>query len=461
MIKNNFGTSLEDYFSFANVKTVIDKFDRLLKGTKFPPLLRNAKLVLGTFAVLIFFLLIFLIRTYSTSKVNIPVYKVTRGNFLVSITESGDIRAKNSTSIVTPRVQGNLKIIYMVPEGTYIHAGDTVIKFDPTEALTNLQNAQAKLEMTESDRAELLANQKSMLTNLKSALKSVELSFELSKLNLDQMKFEANIKQLQAKLENEKDQLSLNKAKQELESQKIIQKSELSKMDLQVQQDKASLQKAQRDLAALTITAPKEGLVVYETNWSSGRKLMIGDTPSPGMPLVSLPDLSTMQSITYVNEVDISRVKNGQNVIVKLDAFQDSTFKGIISSVALLGRSEDNNSNIKVFEVDVDIQSHSALLKPGMTTSNQIIFDKIQNAIYIPRESVFNKEGERIVYLKDGTSFKDQEVETGEKSENYIVISKGLQPHEEVALIDPTLNSDRLEINNSRNNTSNFPAMIK
>ena len=452
---------LKKNLSITSLKFSFDKFDKYLKGTKLPPILKNTKLVAGSFAGIIFIILVLLFKSFSVSKSNVPVYKVTRDNFLVSITESGEIRAKNSTSVVTPRVQGNLKIIYIVPEGTYVHAGDTVVKFDPTEALTNLKNAESKLEITESDKAKLMADQKSSLTNLESALKGAELSFELSKLNLEQMKFEAEIKQQQAKLEHEKNQLSLAKAKQDLESQKIIQKSELSKIDIQVQQDRSNLEKAKRDLSTLTLTAPKEGLVVYETNWSTGRKVMIGDTPWPGMPVISLPDLSSMQSMTYVNEVDVSRVRKGQKVLVKLDAFQDSTFTGVISSVASLGRNKDRNSNIKVFEVEVDMQSQSSILKPGMTSSNKIIIDQIPNVIYVPQESVFDKGGKKIVYLKNGSGFEDQEVETGEKSENYIVITKGLNPSDEVALIDPNLKLDDFEINSEKNKTVNYPSTVK
>ncbi len=452
---------LRKKISITSLKSFLNKFDNYLKDKKLPPFLKNAKLIIGSAGVFLIIIIVLIAGSFSGGKTNVPVYKVVKGNFQVSITESGEIRAKNATSIVTPRVKGSLKITYIVPEGKYVQAGDTVVKFDPTEALTNLKDAESKLEITISDKAKLLADQKSQLTNLESALKSAQLSFELSKLNLEQMKFEAEIKQQQAKLEHEKNKLSLLKAKQDLESQKIIQKSELSKIDLQVEQDRANLEKAKRDLAALTLTAPKEGLVVYEINWSTGRKVMIGDTPWSGMPIVSLPDLSAMQSLTYVNEVDVSRVKKGQKVIVKLDAFQDSTFTGFISAVAPLGKNKDKNSNIKVFEVEVDIQSQSTILKPGMTTSNKIVIDQIPNVIYIPQESVFEKEGKKIVYIKNGSGFDDQQVETGEKSEDYIVVKKGLKPGDEVALLDPNLKPGELEINSEKSSSGNSPAMVK
>jgi len=421
-----------------------------LKSIKSLPLFDNKwKAAASVFFILI--ALYFLSTLFSGDTINLPTFEVKRESFSVVIVESGEISAKNATSISTPRVRGNLKVVYLVPEGTYVKENDTVVRFDPTEALNNLRDAESKLEMALSEKAKVVANQKSTITRTESDLKSAELTYELSKLNLEQMKFEAAIKQQESKLQHQRNELSYLKAKQELESQKIIQKSEFSKVEIEVQQRRTDLDRAKRDVEMLTLTAPKEGLAVYETNWSTGRKIAIGDTPWPGMTLISLPDLSSMQSITFVNEVDVSRVKKDQKVIVKLDAFQDSSFQGKISSVASLGKSKDNNSSIKVFEILVDILSQSEILKPGMTTSNKIIINEIPSVLFIPQESVFEKEGRKIVYVKRGSSFDETFVELGEKSDNYIVVTKGISEGDIIALRDPTISIEETSTDNPNN----------
>ncbi len=437
---------------FSKLKSIFSNEETL---SKLPSFLRNKKIAYVLFSLLIL-LVILIFTSLRTAETNIPTYTVKKDNFLVSITESGELRAKNSISISTPRIRGSLKIIYLEPEGNNVKAGDVVVKFDPTEAMNNLKEAESKLEIAQSEKEKLIANQKSQMTRLESDLKSAELSFELSKLKLEQIKFEADIKQQEAKLEHEKNELSYKKAKQDLESQKVVNQSEFNKVEIDVRQKQADLEHAKRDLAMLTLTAPTDGLVVYETNWSTGRKITIGDTPWPGMTLVSLPDLSTMESFTYVNEVDVSRVKKGQKVIVKLDAFQDSTFQGEISSVAALGKTKNNNSTIKVFEITVSLNSQSQILKPGMTTSNKMIINEIPNVLFVPQESVFEKEGKKIVYVKNGSGFDEQEVQTGDKSEDYIVINKGLSKGEVVALRDPTI---KLEENVSEQNGETTPAL--
>jgi multidrug efflux pump subunit AcrA (membrane-fusion protein) len=236
-----------------------------------------------------------------------------------------------------------------------------------------------------------------------------------------------------------------------------IHESEMAKQDKEIEQQSYEVEEEQRELASLTITAPAPGLVVYSRNWSNnGRKYAVGDDCWRGANIISLPDLSVMESITYVNEVDISKVSDSLNVEVKLDAFQDSTFIGSISQVASLGREKGDDSNLKVFEVVVSLSDSSDILKPGMTTSNRIIINEIPDVLFIPHESIFESEGKRFVFLQNGSSYERQEVTVGEKSEDFIIIASGLQEGDVVALRDPNeeLNAGP-QGDNSRSNIPN------
>lgn len=408
-----------------------------LKEEQKLPILNRYKTFLSITALAL--VILALANPFAAEAQNIPIFTIKKDKFLVTITESGEIRAKNSVSISTPRVRGSLKVVYLVAEGNIVRAGDTIVQFDPTEALNGLHEAEARMEIAISEKEKLLANQKTATTRAESELKSAELSYELSKLNLEQMKFEAEVKQQEAKLQHQRNELTYLKTKQELESQKIIHRSELNKVEIDIKQKQADLERAQRDLEQLTLTAPKEGLVVYEVNWSTGRKIAIGDTPWPGMTLVSLPDLSDMQSISYINEVDVSRVRKGLGVQVRLDAFPDSIFDSQIASVASLGKSKDGNSSIKVFEIAIDILAVSEILKPGMTTSNKIIISEIPGVLFVPQEAVFDKNNKKIVYLENGSGFDEVEVKIGDRGEDYIVILSGVQAGDKIALRDPTI----------------------
>ena len=403
--------------------------------TKLKNLSLKTKIISGSILVLL--LLVWILFPSDSGNSAIPEFTVKRGSFLVSITESGEINAVNSVSVSTPRIRGNLKIVYLIPQGTYVQPGDTVVRFDPTEAVNEVREKKSALEVSLSEREKLLANHKTTMTRMESDLKSAELSYQLSKLNLETMKFEAAVKQQEAQLNHQRNELSYLKAKQEVESQKIIQQSELNRVNIEIQQKNADFDRAQLELDRLTLVAPSEGLVVYSTNWNTGRKVAVGDTPWGGMTIITLPDLSLMQSSTSVNEVDVSRVSVGQKVVIALDAFQDSSFYGTISNVASLGANKSQNSTIKVFDVEVAISGVSPVLKPGMTTSNKIIINEIQNVISVPLEALFDTPEGKVVYVKNGSGYEPRKIVAGEKSDDFIIITSGLKEKEVIALRNP------------------------
>jgi multidrug efflux pump subunit AcrA (membrane-fusion protein) len=144
-----------------------------------------------------------------------------------------------------------------------------------------------------------------------------------------------------------------------------------------------------------------------------------------------------MQAITQVNEVDISKIKKSQKTRIKLDAFPERQFSGTVVSVATIGQTRDRTSTVKKFEVIIDIDGTDPILKPGMTTSNEIIMEAIPNVVYVPIESVFEQKGKTIVYRMNGSSADECEVKTGAKNSNYVVILEGLKEGEPVALRNP------------------------
>lgn len=437
-------------------KKITQLFLRTNKGyLKFVKKYKLPEIFNKKYSLTILILLILILLFASTGRAvnsNIPLFNVKKNIFLISITESGEIKAKNSISIAAPRVRSSLKIVDLVPEGNYVKPKEVIARFDPTEALVKLKDAEAQLEISRSNKAKLIANHQSEMAQMRSDLKSAELSFELSKLNLEQMKFEAEAKRREAELQHNKNELNFEKTKQNFESKKIIQKSEMENMNVEIRQKISELEKAKRDLDALTLTSSAEGLVVYGVNWSNqGQKFQIGDQPWPGQVIVTLPDLSKMESHTFVNEVDISKVKVGQKVEIKLDAFQDSTFIGKVSGVARLGKQKDNQSTIKVFDVFVEIEGVSEILKPGMTTSNKIIIDEIEDKLFVPHEALFENDGKFFVYRKDGSGFDELEVTIGKKSDDFIIIETGLESGDIVALRDPNneIMNEKLNDDNS------------
>ena len=384
-------------------------------------------------AICAFALVILFVAFSASNKESVATADVRRGEFLISIKSSGEIRATNSFTLTTPRLRyGQMQIVYLVPEGTTVKAGDVIIRFGTTDVDKTISDKESEFSINQSDLDKFKADKDLRDAELDGALHNAELSFEQAKLQVEKMKFEADVQRKEAEINLELNRIAFEQAKRKVVSQGVVDKSEEHKLQLKVQQTQNDLTRAKTEKEQYTLKASMGGLVVYENNWSTGRKIAVGDSPWGGMALVSLPDLSKMQSVTNVNEVDVSKIKKGQKVKIKLDAFPDKEFDGTINSVGTIGQQRDQ-SNTKTFEVIVDIQSVDPVLKPGMTTSNEIVMSAIPDTLFIPIESVFEKEGKTIVYKNS----RAQEVTLGEKNSNFVIVAGGLRAGDKVALRDP------------------------
>jgi len=406
-----------------------------LKKINLPYILKH-KYVFG--AVLLALILLIGFGVGGSDNPSIASFAAKKGEFLVSVTETGEIRAANSVTLQAPRTQyPQLQIVYMIPEGTTVKQGDVVVQFATKDVDKTIADKESELSILMSDLAKLKADQSAAVGDAEAQVQNAELQYKLSQLNLERMQFEAEIERKRAELQVEQNRIALEQAKRKIESRKIINKSELEKQLLKIDQIKNDIKKAKDDREKFTLRAPIPGLVVYEMNWQTNRKFNVGDSPWWGQGVVSLPDLSKVQAVTQVNEVDVSKVKKGQRARVKLDAFPDKEFWGSVASVATIGRTKDRTSTVKQFEVVIDIEGTDPILKPGMTTSNEVIMETIPDVVYVPIESVFEEKGQTIVYRVDGSSTKERVVKTGAKNTNYVVILEGLKEGESVALRNP------------------------
>ena len=177
-------------------------------------------------------------------------------------------------------------------------------------------------------------------------------------------------------------------------------------------------------------------MVIYDREWN-GRKRVVGSTISPWDPTVAtLPDLSVMESITYVNEVDIQKISVGQTVQVGLDAIPEKKLTGKVTQVANIGEQRPNSES-KVFEVKILINEKDSTLRPAMTTSNTILIKTIPNVLYIPIEAVRSEGKTSFVYIQNGGKVEKRTVKLGTMNENEVIVTSGLSEKDKIYLVPP------------------------
>lgn len=395
--------------------------------------------------ILFFIPILFLLGCGRNSKQEIPVAEVKSGTFYLDIHEEGEVQATRSTSIASPNISwryGMLKITRLVPDGSEVQAGDTVVVFDPTEVSKAIVDSEASLEMRKAELEKMKAEQMSAIEEMKADLEVTKISQEISKIQFESANYEADIKRKEIQLNLEKANIALEQAEEQLQNRKKIQQEELKQKQLEITQSENRLDEGKETLSKLFLVAPAPGIAVINRNWSSDNKFQVGDQVWSGFPLIDLPDLSELKATVQINEVDISKIKKGLRVEIKPDAFSDSIYDAEVSAVANLAIDKDRNSKIKVFPVDILIKTKSKNLLPGLTVSCRIIVDQVDEVMYVPIEAVQSTPESDFVFVKTNSGFSKRVVELGQSNTDFIIIKSGLTGKDKVALVDPFITED-------------------
>lgn len=373
---------------------------------------------------------------------------VSRGEFKIEITTSGELEAKNSTEVKGPNGlrqarlwQVNIEDI--VNEGTTVKKGAYVARLDRSELQDRINERQNALQQSLSKYTQTKLDTALTLREARDQLVNLQFSVEERQLVVEQSQYEppATIKQAEIDLEKARRAYQQAKENYQLQRQKAVAQMQEAAAKLAEDQNEADFLS---NLAnQFVITAPEDGMVIYKREYN-GKKRAAGSTVGAWDPVVAtLPDLSKMHSKTYVNEVDIRQVKVGQQVRIGLDAYPEKRLSGKVVSVANVGEQKPN-SDAKVFEVNIEVFEADTTLRPAMTTSNDIVADVIPNALFIPLESL-HSQGDSLsfVYLRKGLDISRQQVKAGKANANEIVILSGLEEGDQVYLSVPEQGNDR------------------
>ncbi|MCB9234309.1 MAG: HlyD family efflux transporter periplasmic adaptor subunit [Bacteroidia bacterium] len=403
---------------------------------------KNRILLIAAGVVLAGIIIWFISRGAKEEKKDVLV-KPSRGTFEVSVTTTGELRAKNSVDILGPSGAQKaqiyqLKITDLVDEGTVVLKGEYVGELDKSEMMGKLKDVEANMQKNLSELTTQKLDSTLTLSEARESIVTLIYQLEESKLEKEQAKFEAPAVQRQKEIAYEKAARALERAKENYGTK--VKQAEAKVKIAESELDKATrkYEEFNEVVGEFTIKAPENGMVIYDRDWD-GRKKVVGSTVRSWNPVVAtLPDLSVMESVTWVNEVDIQKIKEGQAVKISLDSDPDKVLDGKVTSVANIGEQRPN-SDSKVFEVVILITNQDSTLRPAMTTSNVIEVSRVEDVVYVPLECLHSEDSISFVYKKEGGSLVRQEVKVGMINENEAVIQQGLTEEDEIFLSMPEM----------------------
>ena len=398
-------------------------------------------IITAVVAVAVIVALIFVNKAKTKKEISNLFVEAQQGQFDIVVTTTGELQAETSVDIMGPQITlfrgirfADIEITDMVPEGTEVNTGDYVATLNRTTFENTLKDELEELSTLESSLELKTLDTAVTLSALRDAITTCEVNVEEAEITLQESKYEPPTTIRQAELDLEKSKRSLIQSVKNYQLKVETAKSEIRTSKYNLAEQKQKVSDLQNVLSKFTVMAPSSGMIIYK-RLRDGSKRKVGSSMQPwDLVVATLPNMSTMISKTYVNEIDVSKVKVGQYVDIVVDAFPDRKYTGQITSVANIGEQLPN-ADAKVFEVLIKVDGTDNVLRPSMTTGNKIKTKTIDNVVYIPLECVqAGVDSIPFVYLKNGTKHY---VVVGESNETSVVIEQGLEAGTKLYLSTP------------------------
>ncbi len=282
----------------------------------------------------------------ATVSYELRTERVESGDITSTVTASGKLNAVSVVEVGT-QVSGTIKEIY-VDFNSSVKEGQLIAELDPAVLRSELVGAKAGLQVSEAG-----------VGSTSASLVDSERKFARNK--------ELHARKLISKSEFE-----------DAETEVLLRRAQLKEARARVAQSKATVERAQTNLDYTRITSPVDGVIV-------SRKVDVGQTVAASFQTPTLfsiaRDLTRMQIDTRVDEADIGRIGEGQNVDFRVDAFPEELFKGKVVQVRIAPETTDN---IVTYTVIIHVDNSDLRLKPGMTANVSIKTDTRQGVIKIP-----------------------------------------------------------------------------
>jgi HlyD family secretion protein len=380
----------------------------------------------------------------SDEEKRVATFRVEPVAFTRRVPAEGTLKAVKATPITAPSsIDRPLKVAWIASDGTLLKKGDVIVRFDATDfeelLLTGREDRQSAGNKLRKTGAEANATK----ANLGRDRRLAESELEAAK----RFRFDdAEVFSRYARIESEVDQNLASNRKTYAEEVLGI-RDHLAKIDtdlISIEDRKAGLKISQAEdgLKALEIVAPHDGILVLQRNWR-GDMPRVGDSVWRGQPIGEIPELASMKAEVFVLEADAAGLATGQKASLHLEADAKSEFAGTVSSVDKVARPRIPRQPVQYFGVSLDLEkTNPRMMKPGARVRASLEVEKQESAFAIPRQALFDKDGKKIVYRRNGEAFVPAAVTIGSSTAGRVVVTKGLVAGDEIALEDPAASQE-------------------
>jgi len=194
----------------------------------------------------------------------------------------------------------------------------------------------------------------------------------------------------------------------------------------------------------LRIVAPAGGALSIRQNprtpWMARQPFKPGDQAWPGAEIAELPDPSSLYVSSRVDEIERGRLGVGQAGVVRAEALPDRELKVRVEAISALAKSDFSSwPPPRTFDLAVALEETDPRLRQGVTVTLRIAVDRLTDAVMVPADAVFERDGQEVVYVVTSGRPEMRGIDVDRRSAERVVVRSGVEPGEHVALIDPTI----------------------
>ena len=406
---------------------------------------RKRKILFGSVAAVLLLIIGLVVAAKREKPIPVITEKAVRRTILQTVSATGKIQPETEVKI-SPEVAGEITEL-PVEDGMHVKKDDLLVKIKPDSYKALLEQQEAAISAA---KATNLQQKATMLKTEHDLQRSKDL--------------------FEKKLVSEQE---YNAAEAAYDVAKNTYESSLH----EIERAQASSSQARDQLSKTTIYSPMDGTITV-LNSKLGERL-VATNQFAGTEVMRVADLTHMQAVVDVNENDVVNVKLGDKANIKIDAYGDRKFKGVVQQIANTGKTTGAGTQEEVtnFEVKIRIDDHDVALRPGLSCTADIETNMVKDAVAVPMQSVTIRTGDsslspeeiekqkqkvaardkddnkaelsndrlekqaqkeerekllKVVFLKNGNKAQMVKVTTGIADDSYMEIKSGIKPGDEV-----------------------------
>ncbi len=354
--------------------------------------------------------------------------RLLRGDFRRELVLTGELRAVRSIEVKAPQTSlFQMRIQFMAEEGAAVRRGDRLLDFDNSGLAEQVDELESNILDAETQIVTKDSELESKLKDLEIELAEKEFAHERARL------LAAVDPEVLSRKEHGERLLARETAERELqqvhdEVALTRQRGEAELDVLRISRDKLrkDLLVARSGLELLSIRAPAAGLVIYGQRPDTTLRYQEGDSCWPGQVVLSLPDLSEMETVFAVSEVDAPLLAPGLEVAIRLDSFPGRELAGEIVQVPSMAVKLGEASKVSVFKVVARLaETWQGEMKPGMSVQGRVVVDERSNVPLAARGMV-RFDGARYLLRRPAADGSEQwdPIDPVARNERFYVLSE-------------------------------------